>query len=265
MADFESIKKRGERLRRQMDEALSPERAWDTVHQRNSPPKKYPTPNFLTNPGISDQRDLMDKRGSYEDEEDYDFYDYSDNEEDRKKEEEKQKEKDRRQHAIDDQDYLAKIRELEKRKKADELRDKINQDAHHNLLIHQINQTRTVDPFARQPDPPLVLQLYLRIHSASYLNPRNLPEISEFDQRKISDLEVFRNSFVQYKDFPKGKTQRTQIIRGTNNPTFNYKAYFGVIVREDIFKLLSKFFFLFEVWDSSTKNEIVGFCKLSLS
>lgn len=256
MDGFDKIKMRGERLRKMMDDTLSPDRAWETVHPHHSPPKKYPTPNFLTNPDVNDPRNFDENGGNDDD----DFYDYLSDEE-----EEKQPPTKDKQHAIDDDDYLDRVREHEKQKKLDELRDKIKNDAQQNYIVHQINQTRTVDPFPKV-DEPLVLQLYLRIYGATYMHPRDLSMVNESSQQ-LKDLNVFRNTFVQYKDFPKGKSQRTSTEFNTNSPVFNHKAYFPIIVREDLMAQLGKFSFLFEVWDQVTtdKTDLVGFCKLSLN
>lgn len=266
MADFDRIKDRGERLRQRMNDAISPDRAWDSLHARNSPPKRYPNPNFRTNPDVNDPRNFDDGRADGLADDDDDFYEYlSDEEEKRDPKRTDGKPSGQKQHDIEEE-YKRRIQELDKQKKLDELRDKINQDAHHNLLVHQINQTRTVDPFAKQPDPPMVLQLYLRIFGAMYLNPRELALVGDTSDKKLSDLNLFRNTFVQYKDFPKGNIQRTNIIWNSNNPVFNYKAYFPIIVRSDIFDLLSKFYFLFEVWDQVTadKHNLVGITKFPL-
>jgi hypothetical protein len=254
MSGFDDIKKRGERLRKMMDDTLSPDRAWESVHPHHSPPKRYPNPNFLTNPDVNDPRNF----GPEPYEEDDDFYDYlSDDEDDKKRrhdsEEDKEETKGKKQHAIDDEEYLRRIRELEKQKKLDELRDKINRDAQANLIQDQINRTRTVDPFAKLPDP-LVLQLYLRIYGAMYINPRDIALVEDGD-KKLNDLNVFRNTFVQYKDFPKGNKQKTPIFFGTNSPVFNHKAYFPIVVRPDMMELLSRFFFMFEVWDQISPDK----------
>lgn len=272
MDGYNRIKMRGERLKKMMDDTLSPERAWETMHPPHSPPKRYPHPNFLTNPDVNDPRNFAKSGGNFEDEDDDEFYDYLSDEEDKDKrrgrrdrDEEDKDDKRKKQHAVDDEDHLARVRELEKKKKLDEMRDKINRDAHHNLLVHQINQTRTVDPFAKLPEM-LVLQLYLRIYGAMYIDPRDIAIIQDANQ-KLSEMNVFRNTFIQYKDFPKGNTQRTPIFFNTNSPLFNYKAYFPIVVREDTLLLMSKFLFLFEVWDQVTpdKHVHVGFAKLPLS
>ena len=262
MTDFDRVKERGERLRKRMNDAISPEKAWDTIHDRNSPPRRYPNPNFLTNPDVTDPSNF-DERKDHDDLDDDDFYEYLTDEEDKKHDDRRE---DNKQHDIEDEEYRKRIEELEKKKKLDDLRDKINQDAHHNLLKHQIDKTRVIDPFAKQPDPPLVLQLYLRIFGAMYLNPRDIALVDDPD-KKLSELNVFRNTFIQYKDFPRGNTQRTQVMWNTNHPIFNHKAYFPIIVRADIFELFSKFYFLFEVWDQVTPDhsDLVGITKFSLN
>lgn len=255
MTEFDRIKQRGERLKKMMNESLSPDRAWEKIHDPNSPPKRYPNPNFLTNPDANDQRNYNEKGGNDEDE---DFYDYLSDEEDKlngnRKSDSNQDDQKRRQHAIDEEDAQNRIKELERKRKLDELRKKSEQEAQIKYQMQQINKTRVVDPFARQPDPPLVLQLYLRIYGAMYINPRDITLITNGEQ-KLSDMNVFRNTFIQYKDFPKGNKQRTPIFWNTNSPIFNYKAYFPFIVREDMMALLSKFFFVFEVWDQMTADK----------
>lgn len=246
MDGFDRIKMRAERMKKMIDDSLSPERAWETVHPHHSPPKKYPTPNFLTNPYPTNE-DM--------DEED-DFYDYlsdEDQKEDKRKPSKEDRKEIRRQHDIDDEEHMARIRELEKKKKLDEIRDKVNQDAHHNLLVHQINQTRTVDPFAKSSEP-LLLQLYLRIYGGFYLNPRPIALVQSADA-KMSEMNVFRNTYVQYKDFPKGRKQKTVTMMSSNSPVFNYKAYFPFVVGDQLMTQLSKFFFLFEVWDQVTPDQ----------
>ena len=270
MSDFDRIKQRGERLKKMMNESLSPDRAWEKIHDPHSPPKRYPNPNFLTNPDVNDPRNFNENGGNDEDE---DFYDYLSDEEEKgkgtRKFESDQDDKDdkrRRQHAIDEEEAQNRIKELEKKKKIEEMRKKNEKEAQIKYQMQQINKPRVVDPFARQPDPPLVLQLYLRIYGAMYIDPRDISLIKNGEQ-KLSDMNIFRNTFIQYKDFPKGNKQRTLIFWNTNSPIFNYKAYFPFIVREDMMALLSKFFFVFEVWDQITadKHNWVGFTKLSLS
>jgi len=268
MEGYDRVKMRGERLRKMMDDTLSPDRAWETVHPHHSPPKRYPTPNFLTNPDVNDPRNFRGSVDQIQDEEDDDFYDYLSDEEEtkkHKKHDSDEENKAKKQHAIDDEEYMKRVRELEQRKRLDDVRDRVNRDAHQNLIKHQIDISRTHDPFASVPDP-LVLQMYLRIYGGMYINPRDIALVHDGDQ-KLSDMNVFRNTFIQYKDFPKGNVQRTPIMFNTNSPVFNYKAYFPILVREDMIAMMSKFFFVFEVWDQVTpdKHDCVGFAKLSLS
>jgi hypothetical protein len=258
MADYDEVKRRGENLKKMMNESISPDRAWETVHPHRSPPKRYPNPNYLTNPDINDSRNFGNNSVN---EESDDFYDYLSDEEEEKHDDTRRT----KQHAIDDEETMLRIREQERIKRLELIRTSVNNDAQHNYLTHHINQGRTVDPFPKI-DEPIVLQLYLKIYGAYYMNPRDIPLSTDGD-KKISDSNVFRNSFVQYKDIPKGKKQSTSIEFNTNSPLFNHKAYFPIIVRKDLMELLGKFSFLFEVWDqvSTDKQTIVGFSKISLS
>lgn len=246
MADYDNIKRRGENLKKMMNESLSPDRAWDNVHPHHLPPKKYANPNFLTNPDINDPRNFDENGGNDESD---DFYDYLSDDEEHKHDDERKP----KQHAVDDEETMLRIRELEKKKRLDIVRENVNNEAQNNYLIHQINKTRTVDPFPKI-DEPIVLQLYLRIYGAYYMNPRDISLVTDGD-KKLSDLNVFRNSFIQYKDIPKGKKQRTSIEFNTNSPIFNHKAYFPIIVRQDLMELLGKFSFLFEVWDQVSTDK----------
>ena len=260
MSAFDRITMRGEKLKQMMDDTLDPGKAWETIHPHYSPPRKYPTPNFLTNPDVNDPRNFRESGGNGQDSESDDFYDYLSEEEEEKKDN-PSKEK---QHAIDEE-YLARVRELEKKRKLDEIREKIKSDAQQNVIKNQINKTRVVDPFPKVDDP-LVLQLYLRIYGGYYMNPRDISLMQNADQ-KLSDMNVFRNSFIQYKDFPRGRTQKTTTEFNSNNPIFNHKAYFPILVRPDLMEQLGKFSFLFEVRDQVTTDNqaIIGFTKLSLN
>jgi hypothetical protein len=85
MENYTRLKDRGERLKRLMEESLDPDKAWDSTHLPHSPPRRYPNPNFVTNPDINDRRNFDQNGGNDSLEEDDDFYPlYSDEEENKK-------------------------------------------------------------------------------------------------------------------------------------------------------------------------------------
>jgi hypothetical protein len=262
MAYYDRVQRRWESLKEMMNESLNPDKAWEILHSHHTSPKRYVSPNFRTNPDINERRDRRDFGNNPINEESDDFYDYLSDEEEEKYDDKRRRTK---QRANDDVEKMLRIREQERRRRLDTIRNTAENDAQHKFSTHRISHERTLDPFPII-DEPVELRLYLKIYGAYYMNPRDIP-LETGGNKKISDLGLLRNSFVQYTDIPKGNKQSTSTEFNTNSPIFNHKAYFPISVGKDLVELLGKSNFLFEVWDqvSTDKKTIVGFSKVSLS